>query len=154
MSGQVKYGLIVGGIGLVINACASAFVGLCGPFVMLLVGALAGFLTAREARLPSKSEASRTGATAGAIAGALMVIGQLIGGFIALLFVQMSGATPLLGSPPNAVDGVGMNAFYYLSGFGASLCFGLVGMALSAGASAGCAYLATNEQPQVNSTAF
>jgi hypothetical protein len=45
---RVKYGLIVGAVGLVLNTCFSAIISCCGPLAALLAGAVAGALAARE----------------------------------------------------------------------------------------------------------
>lgn len=138
MTPKVRYGLLVGGIGLFVNLVISAAVGLCGPFVTLLAGALAGWLTARALALPVRSQLASQGAQAGAITGALMIIGQLLGGVVALLILQGLNVTPAFGRmPANQIEQVS----FWAAGLGAVLCFGVLGLALGAGAGAGAAYL-------------
>jgi hypothetical protein len=145
-------GLIVGVIGLVLNACISGAVGLCGPFFSLLAGAVAGFFAAQQEKLGNKSDGARAGATAGAIAGGLIIIGQLIGGVAALFLLQTNGAQLPIGNIPTPADGASTQVIYYLTGAGTSLCFGIVGAALAAAAGAGTGYLGTNAQS--NPTSF
>lgn len=145
MKPRTRIGLIVGAIGLLLNICVSGFIGLCGPVFSLIAGGVAGFLAAQQERLGVKGEGARAGATAGAIAGGLMILGQLIGGVATLLYYQVAGADTLFGQVPSGgAESIG----YYLGGLGTGICFGLVGTALAAGAGAGAGYLATQEGPQ------
>ena len=146
MQPRTRVGLIVGVIGLVLNVCVSGAVGLCGPFVSLLAGAVAGFFAAQQEKLATKGDGARAGATAGAIAGGLIIIGQLIGGVAALFLLQNTGAQLPFGQIPSAADGATSQIIFYLSGAGTALCFGVVGAALAAAAGAGAGYLGTNEQ--------
>jgi len=147
MQPRFKVGLTVGGIGLVLNSCASAVFGLCGPLVTLIAGAVAGYFTAQQEKLPTKNEAAQAGGIAGGITGGLMIIGQLIGGFGVLLMVQAMGTQPIFGTVPtfdsDAVSLIG----YYLGGAGTGICFGLIGTFLAAGAGAVTGYISTPEQP-------
>jgi len=151
MQPRVKYGLITGAIGLVINVCISAAIGLCGPFVALLAGAAAGFFTAQAEKAPSKNDGARSGAVSGAIAGGLTLLGQLVG-VITILFLTIStGIQPIIGTLPESSDMAGQ-AVYWVAGVGVGLCFGLVGVLLSALAGAGTGYLGTGEPtaPNIN----
>ena len=152
MQPRVTYGLIAGAIGLVINVCISAAIGLCGPFVALLAGAAAGFFAAQAEKAPSKNDGARLGAISGAIAGGLTLVGQLIG-VIAVLFLSVSAdIQPILGTLPETSDVAGQ-AVFWIAGVGVGLCFGLVGVLLSALAGAGTGYLGTPETtaPEINS---
>ena len=151
MQPRMKIGLIVGGIGLVLNICVSGFVGFCGPVFALVAGGVAGFLAAQQEKLPSKGDGARAGATAGGITGGLIILGQIIGGIGALIYFQtvrngntIFGQVPTLSSDPSALAG------YYGGGLFTALCFGIVGALLAAGAGAGAGYLATPDQPPVN----
>jgi hypothetical protein len=147
MKPRIKIGLIAGIIGLVLNACVATLVGLCGPAVALLAGAVAGFLTAQQEKPSSKTEGARAGAVAGAITGGLVIVGQIIGGIGALALIQFSGIRIRFGSVPTPADGVSSQVIYYLSGMATAFCFGIVGALLAAGAGAGTGYLTTPEQP-------
>jgi hypothetical protein len=138
------YGLIAGGIGLVINICISTAIGLCGPFVSLLVGAAAGFFAAQAEKAPTKNDGARLGAVSGAIAGGLVLVGQLIGSVGALVLTMSMDVQPIIGSMPESSDVAGQ-ATFLLAGLGVGLCFGLVGVLLSALAGAGTGYLGTSE---------
>lgn len=139
MQPRVKIGLIIGAIGLVLNIFIAALSGLCGPFVSLLGGAVAGFLSGKSEKAASKAEGARLGAISGAIASGMILIGQLIGAIGALAFFQFSnisvplGKVPALSAPPSE------HVLYYADGIGTGLCFGLVGMVLGSltGAGAG-----------------
>ena len=146
MKPRFLYGLIAGAIGLVLNICISAAIGLCGPFVALLAGAGAGFFAAQAEKVPTKNEGAQLGATAGAIAGGLTLVGQLVGSISILLFVMMADIEPIIGSIPDSSDMAGQSV-YLLSGLGIGVCFGLVGIILGVLAGAGAGYLGTPEIP-------
>ena len=152
MQPKVTYGLIAGAIGLVINVCISAAVGLCGPFVALLAGAAAGFFAAQAEKAPTKNDGARAGAISGAIAGGLTLVGQLIGGVAVLVLAMSADIQPIIGTMPESSDVAGQ-ALFLMVGLGVGLCFGLVGVALSALAGAGTGYLGTSETtaPEINS---
>jgi hypothetical protein len=146
MQPRIKLGLIVGAIGAVLNICVAAAVGVCGPAVSLVAGAIAGYFAAQQERPATKAEGARSGATAGAIAGGLIIVGQVIGGLGALFYMQASGAQLPFGNIPSASQGAPVQMIYYLSGAGTAICFGIVGTLLAAGAGAGTGYLGTAEQ--------
>jgi hypothetical protein len=152
MQARTKVGLIVGAIGLVLNICVAGFVGICGPLVSLIAGGVAGFFTAQQEKLATKSDGGRAGAVSGAIAGGLIILGQIIGGVGALAFMQNSGTTPLVGSVPDVSADPSFQAIYYATGLGTALCFGIIGAGLAAGAGYGGGYFATSDQPPADST--
>lgn len=152
MQPRTRIGLIVGAIGLVLNICVAGFVGVCGPFFSLLAGAVAGFFAAQQEKLSTKADGARAGATAGGIAGGLIILGQIIGGVGALFFLQSNGTQLPFGSIPSASADSASQMVYYLTGAGTSLCFGIVGAALAAGAGAGAGYLGTSDRPPVNTS--
>jgi hypothetical protein len=121
----------------------STVFGFCGPLITSLAGALAGFWAASQEKVSSKGEGARLGAVAGAIAGGLMLIGQMLGGVGALLWVQLSGMPPFWGTVPSASAGLAQQVLYYGTGLLTGVCFGAVGVALSTLAGAGGGYLST-----------
>ncbi|HFE66967.1 MAG TPA: hypothetical protein ENJ93_06865 [Chloroflexi bacterium] len=144
MQPRIKVGLIVGGAGLLLNVCVAALMGICGPFVALTAGAIAGFVTAGQEQLPTKNDGARAGAISGLVAGALVFVGQLIGGISVLLYLQTTGTPTLFGAPPNQfASGVEQTA-YYAAGLGVGVCFGLAGLGMSALAGAFTGYLGTS----------
>lgn len=147
MQPRTRLGLIVGAIGLVLNICVAGFLGFCGPVVSLIAGGVAGFFAAQQEKLLTKADGARAGATAGAIAGGLIILGQVIGGLGALAYFQFSGTPLPFGTAPDASSPASMTLLYYLSGAGTALCFGAVGTLLAAGAGAGAGYLGTPDQP-------
>lgn len=147
MKPRIRMGLIVGGIGLLLNVCIAALMGICGPFVSLLAGGVAGYLAVQQEKPSIKSEGGKIGAIAGSIAGALVSIGQIIGGVVALSFIQMSGIQSPIGQVPSVNGSPVEIAAYYLGGLGTGVCFGLIGIVLAAGIGAAAGYISTNEQP-------
>ncbi len=148
MQPRVKFGLIVGIIGLVLNSCVSLAFGICGPVMSLVAGAVAGFLTARAEAAPTQAGNAKAGAISGAIAGALVLLGQLCGAAGALVLALNMDFAPLGGSLPNPGDTGGMIGFW-LGGLGIGACFGLLGVVLAAGAGALIAYLTTPSRPAI-----
>ena len=147
MQPRIRIGLIVGFIGMVLNVCVSGFVGICGPFLSLIAGGLAGFFAARQEKSLTKGDGARAGAIAGGLAGGLIILGQIIGGIAALYYMQSTGMPSIFGQIPGASSAPAAQATYYLGGFGTALCFGIVGALLAAATGAGTAYLGTPDQP-------
>ena len=143
MKPRIKIGLIAGVIGLVLNICVSGFIGFCGPFASLLAGGIAGYFAASQEKLPTKKEGATAGAIAGAITGGLMIIGQIIGGMIALTIQQNTGTVPFIGTPDSDMA---TQLTFYLSGAATGFCFGAFGTLLAAGVGAGAGYFGTVEQ--------
>ena len=152
MQPRIKMGLSIGTIGLILNVCVSGFIGLCGPIVSLIAGGVAGYLTAQQEKLSTKSDGAKAGGIAGGIAGGLVIIGQLIGGVAALVFMQSSGAQIPFGEIPSFSSDPATIIGYYLGGVGTGFCIGLVGALLAAGVGAGAGYFATPEQSSGNNT--
>ena len=146
MQPRTRIGLIVGVIGLVLNICVAGFLGFCGPFLSLVAGGIAGFFATQQEKPLTKNEGARVGATAGGIAGALIILGQIIGGIGALVYMQSSGAQTPFGQIPDLGD-PGTSIGFYAGGIGTALCFGIIGALLAAGAGAGAGYLGTTDQP-------
>jgi hypothetical protein len=147
MQPRIKMGLIIGVVGLALNVCVSGAFGFCGPLVSLIAGGVAGFLSAQQEKLATKSEGAKAGAISGGIAGGLIIIGQVIGGIAALAIMQSSGTQLPFGTIPDTSDPAGMVAFYG-GGVGTGLCFGIIGALLAAGAGAGTGYMATSDTLQ------
>jgi hypothetical protein len=144
MNPKIRIGLIVGAVGLVLNIIVAAVMGLCGPFVALLAGAIAGFLAAQQTAPASKGDGARDGAIAGGVAGALVFVGQIIGGVLVLFLIQNTDITPVIGSVPEATAPGQNQLLYYLAGLGTGTCFGIVGIAASALGGAAGGYLGTS----------
>jgi len=149
MQPRTRIGLIVGVIGLVLNICVAGFIGFCGPFLSLIAGGIAGFFAIQQEKPATKNEGARAGATAGGIAGGLIILGQILGGIAALVYMQSSGVPSPFGQVPNLSSDPAAQISFYAAGLGTALCFGIVGALLAAGAGAGAGYLATSEQPMM-----
>lgn len=147
MQPRTRIGLIVGVIGLVLNICVAGFIGFCGPFLSLVAGGIAGFFATQQEKPLMKRDGARVGATAGGIAGALIILGQIIGGIGALVYMQTSGVQTPIGQIPDLAGDPATQIGFYAGGMGTALCFGVIGALLAAGAGAGAGYLATTEQP-------
>lgn len=147
MQPRTRIGLIVGVIGLVLNICVAGFIGFCGPFLSLVAGGIAGFFATQQEKPLMKRDGARVGATAGGIAGALIILGQIIGGIGALVYMQTSGVQTPIGQIPDLAGDPATQIGFYAGGIGTALCFGVIGALLAAGAGAGAGYLATTEQP-------
>lgn len=149
MQPRFTVGLIVGVVGLILNVCVSAAVGVCGPAVSLIAGAVAGYFAARQENQPTKSAGAQAGAISGATAGALIIIGQVIGGITALVLMQTTGMSTPFGQIPATDADASAQITFYLTGAATGCCFGLVGAVLAALAGAGTGYLGTSEQTPV-----
>ncbi len=143
----LKFGLIAGGIGFLVIIPLSAFMGICGPIVPLLAGAAAGFLTAYLGKTNTQKEGAQQGAMAGGMSGVLTTLGQMIGGMIALYFIQTSGMPTAFGRAPNTSSPAYEVILFYGSGLATGMCFGIVGIMLGVAAGAIAGYLGTRSQP-------
>jgi hypothetical protein len=151
MQSRIRIGLVVGAIGLVLNICVAGFIGLCGPAVSLIGGAVAGFMAAQREKAATKSDGARLGATSGAVASGLILIGQVVGAVSALAYFQFSGTPLPFGAAPSLNAEPSQHIVYYASGIGTALCFGLIGAVLGALAGAATGYLGTPDPaPAVN----
>jgi hypothetical protein len=117
----------------------------------LIAGGIAGFFATQQEKPLTKNEGARVGATAGGIAGALIILGQVIGGIGTLVTMQSSGAETPFGPIPDLGD-PGTSIGFYAGGLVTAVCFGLIGALLAAGAGAGAGYLATTDQPMTPPT--
>ncbi len=148
----VKYGLIVGLVALILIIPIAALVGLCGPVVTLVAGAFAGFLTAYFGKAATRREGGQSGSLAGAIAGAMTLLGQTIGAALALAYVHLTGTQIAFGPAPNPTSPLSEVIPYYAAGVGAGFCFGVVGLVLGALAGALAGSLGTRQTPAMPPT--
>ncbi len=126
----LKFGLIVGAIGLLVIVPVTTVVGICGPGVTLVAGAVAGFLSTYYGQAVTRKDGAQSGAISGAIAGAITLIGQVIGAFLALALIQKSGTQISFGQVPSSSAPAFEHLLYYGSGMATGLCFGVVGIVL------------------------
>jgi hypothetical protein len=87
MNPSLKYGLIVGCIGLAMNLLVSSVIGLAGLGIVLLAGIAAGWLTARAHPTPPRTAR----AASGALAGMLSATGQLAGVVLGFWYIHQQG---------------------------------------------------------------
>jgi len=142
MRPRVKIGLIVGGIGLILNSIVAAAFGVCGPLLALAAGATAGYIASQKEKPASKADGARLGATAGGTAGALVFVGQIVGAIGALAILQLTGLQIPFTNAPAPVSDAPMLIAYYLSGLGVGICFGTLGIVAAALGGGGAGYLA------------
>ena len=155
MKPYVKFGLIVGLISLFVIIPISALMGICGPFITMIAGAMAGFLTAYVGKALTRRDGAQSGAISGAISGGITLIGQLIGGVLALAYIQMTGTPIIIGSAPGPSAPFSELAIYYAGGMGIGLCFGIIGILVGAIAGGVAGALGTRELPHpVNPTSL
>ena len=141
----VRYGIIVGVIGLIVNIFIAGFIGLCGPVTSLVAGAVAGYLAARAVHALVRGDGARVGATSGAITGAFVLVGQMIGGIAALLIIRSTGSAQI-NQLFEQQNGSAAQVGFWAGGVAVSACLGLIGIGLAAGAGALAGYFATPAQ--------
>ncbi len=100
---------------------------LCTPCAALLVGLAAGYLVGVFDKPSLSSDAMKRGATAGAIAGAIAVLGQLVAAVINASFINPETINQLLGQ--QVLDSNTLWAYQ----LGGACCIGLFNVALMAG---------------------
>ena len=150
MKPRYKIGVLAGLGALIINAAVATILGLCGPAVALLAGAVAGFFASQKETPVNKGEGARIGLSSGVIAGLLGMIGQVLGAVVALALFQLSGLGTPIGSIPGPDADPSIVAIYYLSGTGTGLCFGLVDLVAAAAGGSAAGYLGTSGTPQTS----
>lgn len=139
----IRFGVIVGVIGLIINIFAAtqffAVSDLFGLVTSLIAGAAAGFFAERAVCSATRSAGARVGARAGVIAGGLVFVGKTGGFILSMMSLQAK--------VPAAFDGWTYDSIIRFS-FLLGLVFGigLVGVGLAALTGAGAGYFATPEQ--------
>jgi hypothetical protein len=140
---RYKSGLIVGVVGAVINLGVASLIGICGPFFGLLVGAAAGFWTARSEKAASRGDAAKAAAVSGAIAGAFMIVAQVIAAAITLIVSKSNGTISMFMPQTNPLSPETTQTLMWASGLGAGFCFGILDLLAAALAAAAAGYLAT-----------
>jgi hypothetical protein len=125
---MLKSGFIMGAVMFLLALGAAAIISpLCTPCVALLAGLGAGYLACHFDRPLEQSEAFRKGAIAGAIAGGLGIIGQLIAAVINANLVQPEMLNQILGQDVVTPE------LLWISQLGGALCIGLFNVLLMAG---------------------
>jgi hypothetical protein len=132
----LKFGLIVGGLAMLVVIPVAALFGICVPLIAAIAGAAAGYLAVSSDKTLPKADGVKTGAMAGGISGACTLIGQVIGGVAVMVIVQVTGTKLAFGSVPSASSEPIELITYYAAGVGTVCCLGIVGLALGAGAGA------------------
>jgi hypothetical protein len=148
MNSRVRFGLIFGVIGGILNICVATTVGVCGPFTAIVVGGAAGFFAVRDQIMPAKGDGAKSGAVAGAIAGIGVLIGQMIASVASLTILQNSDFQTILGGSPVLTDGA-TQLVYYGSGLLFGLCLGAVGIAIAAGTGAAAGYFSSSTSSEI-----
>ncbi len=131
---MVKSGLIVGGISVILNLGIALFFPACSICVGILMGLLVGYLAGVFDLPLTSGDCARSGVGAGGIAGAIGLLGNLIGGVINAAVLSPSGnqmINDLLGLPPSDP------ATIWGGQLGVACCIGLVNVVLMMGLGAG-----------------
>lgn len=128
---MVKAGLISGAVMFVLVLIAAVFSPLCALCISLVGGLAAGYMTGTFEKMPATTV--KNGAIAGAIAGGLGILGQLIASVINAAILQ---------NPNNQINEVfGLPSAdpsqVWISQLGVACCIGLINVALTAGFGAG-----------------
>ncbi len=130
---MLKAGLISGAVSFVLvligAAGLSPFCALCVP---LVTGLLAGYLTGVFEK-PMPVDAMKRGAGAGAIAGGIAILANIVAALINSLVLQNPNLQPnrFLGLPESTP------VMVWIGQFGINLCIGLVNIGLNAALGAG-----------------
>ena len=90
MLSKARVGLVIGIAGLILNGLVSGFSGITGPVIAIMAGILSGLIVNRSKRPSSKKDAARTGALAGGTSGCVVILGQVIGGIVAVFSLNSS----------------------------------------------------------------
>lgn len=128
---MVKAGLISGAVMLFLVLIVALFVPVCALCIPLVTGLAAGYMTGMFEKMPATN--IKNGAIAGAIAGGLGIVGQLIASVVnaAVLQNPNNQINDLLGVPASSPSEV------WMTQIGIACCFGLINVALTAGFGAG-----------------
>lgn len=127
---MMKSGLNFGVLGFVLVLVISLVSPLCSLCVTLLLGLGAGYVAANTERPLASNEGTRIGAGAGALAGGLVIPGQLIAAAINASAMQGPGGqvfNELLGLPPADPTTV------WLAQLAVGCCIGLLNLGVFAG---------------------
>ena len=131
LSDTVRLLLISVGVG-VIAFGANFFISFgnvfcCGGFfVSVIAGSTAGFLSARYTNVATRENAVRAGSMAGGIAGIFILLGQIAGGILPALMINLL--------PASGADSTQLANHMFNAVFNSSLCFGLINLLVSAAA--------------------
>ena len=88
MQPSIRVGLIVGVIGLVLVLIGSAFSGICGLVLPLLISGVAGYSSVQREKALSKRDGARDGAIAGAIAAGIASHAQILAQVIVTALIE------------------------------------------------------------------
>lgn len=125
MTARVRWGMIVGIVGMFVNTFASLVVALSGPILSFIFGIIAGLVVTRKEPASSKGKGAQQGAITGLIAGGLIFLGQVIGAVANLIYAQMPAYESLFGPVPELTTPQGQTS-YWVIGIGVGLIFGLI----------------------------
>ncbi|MCC6300989.1 MAG: hypothetical protein IT314_17005 [Anaerolineales bacterium] len=128
---MVKAGLISGAVMFVLVLVVALFVPVCALCIPLVTGLAAGYMTGMFEKMPATSV--KNGAIAGAIAGGLGLVGQMLASVINAAVMQNPNnqLNQLFGVPASTPSEI------WTAQLGIACCFGLINVALTAGFGAG-----------------
>jgi hypothetical protein len=131
---MAKAGIIVGVVALLFGVGVALLSPLCVPCITLLLGIAAGFLAGVFDKPAEGNETLKTGAFAGLIGGAGLVLGQLAGAIINAIVVGPEGAAQLLENLGMQTGGpASIEGSYWIGVVGSTVCLGGFDLVLMAG---------------------
>ena len=145
MNHRIRVGLFVGTVVLILTIFVTLLVGVCGPIVPLIGGAVAGYFAVKQEAPGSKAEGGKIGAIAGAITGLMGFLGQILGGVLTLTFLPT--LIDSLGNPKFLPAAGSDQVTYWLSGLGTTFCIGIGGILFGLITGYGAGYFSTNDRP-------
>ncbi len=129
---MVKSGLIMGAVMFVLALAAGAVISqFCTPCLALFIGLGAGYLAGVYDKPALQNDALKKGAIAGAIAGGIGILGQLIAGVINASYLRPETLNNLFGQ--NLVN----QQMLWLGQMGGAVCIGLFNVLFMAGLGVG-----------------
>jgi hypothetical protein len=136
MQPSIRVGLIVGVIGLVLALIGSAFSGICGLVLPLLISGVAGYSSVQREKALSKGDGARDGAIAGAIAAGIASHARILAQVIVTALIENLPAFSIVSDTFNATEQI----FFYVMGLTWAVFIGGI-----VGAVAG--YVGTSDKP-------
>ena len=133
---MVKAGIIVAAVVLFISICGALLSPLIVPCGALLAGGAAGYLASTFENPTLKNDAVKKGLTAGAIASAGAVLGQIIGAALNSMLLGPEGAQRLLaqmGYQTGSLSSSATTTAYWVGVVGSAVCLSAVNIVVATG---------------------
>ena len=132
MKPRIMFGLIFGILGMLPSICASGLLGFCGSALMIVLAGGAGLLTGFREKAATRIDGGKAGAIAGALTGALLLIGQILQWILGMSLTAYS-------HPSSMTNSVGQYVPMIIS----TLIIGIISLFVATGVGAAAAFVAT-----------